>query len=399
MKLNDQKPGFSPCKADFPGLANIVWLNAAHQGPMPMPAIAASHDAIALKSNPSLITDDLFSTVPDQLRSALAKVIGANAEDIVLANSASYGLHLIAHSFKWRHGDEIVAISGDFPSTGLPWMLLERQGVKVRFIETKGLVVTAEEIERALSNNTRIVAITWVHSFTGGVADLDAIGDVCRRHRVRLVVNGSQGVGAKRIHVKKTPIDAMTSVGFKFLCGPYATGFLWLRPGAWPELEPTKAYWLSLMNTEDLSGPIRLPEPPKHFRPSDHDIFCTANFNNYLPWLRSLEYLLDIGFSNIEEQSRALYESLVKAIDPGRYRIMGNPADRTQSNLVFLAPVKGRAACAIVAGLSRRQIYVSERRGQIRVSFHFYNSIEDIYCFAEAVNRLRLKGAKVMGPR
>jgi len=378
--------GFERAREEqFPALTGKVWLNAAHQGPMPRVALSAAHEAVDLKANPASITDDLFSRVPEQGREALARLLGARTEDVILANSASYGLHLLAHAFRWRSGDQVLAVEADFPSTGLPWLLLERKGVEVRYVRSRGRCVTAKEIEAALTSRTKIVAVTWVHSLNGGRVDLHAVGAVCRARGVRLVVNGSQGVGGLELNVEETPIDALTSVGFKFLCGPYGTGFLWLRRGVWPELAPTKAYWLTLMKTEDLQGRVEMPSLPNAFRTRDHHIFAPANFNNVLPWTRCLNYLNELGMADIEARNRELGERLVTQADSDRYEVTSTSGLR--SNLIFLKPKRGQAS-HIVKRLREMGIYVSERCGEIRVSPHFYNTTEDIQRFAEQANRL-----------
>jgi cysteine desulfurase / selenocysteine lyase len=73
----------------------------------------------------------LPSMVPKRLRRALGRLVGTAPEDIILANGASYGLHLIANSFPWCEGDEVVVMEGDFPSDILPWLRMEQiKGVK-----------------------------------------------------------------------------------------------------------------------------------------------------------------------------------------------------------------------------------------------------------------------------
>jgi cysteine desulfurase / selenocysteine lyase len=66
--------------------------------------------------------------VPQRLRKSLGRVLGANEDDVVLANSASYGLHLVANGLDLRRGDEIIVAANDFPSDILPWLRLQEGG-------------------------------------------------------------------------------------------------------------------------------------------------------------------------------------------------------------------------------------------------------------------------------
>jgi len=116
MALPDQS--FGP----FEGRA---WLNAAHQGPLPHAAIAAARRALDSKISPRLIADEDFYEVPNRLRGVLAQFVGGRPEEIVLGNSATYGIQLIANGLTWREGDEVLVPAGDFPATILPWTTLE----------------------------------------------------------------------------------------------------------------------------------------------------------------------------------------------------------------------------------------------------------------------------------
>jgi hypothetical protein len=93
-----------------------------------------------------------------------------------------------------------------------------------------------------------------------------------------------QGGGARPFDVS-WPVDAVLGVGFKWLCGPYGTGFLWVRPDLLRSLNATQAYWLAQMTAADLGREevaVRLPSGPPTAR--TFDVFGTANFFNFKPW-------------------------------------------------------------------------------------------------------------------
>jgi cysteine desulfurase / selenocysteine lyase len=227
--------------SEFGPFEDRVWLNTAHQGPLPRPAVEATVQAAALKATPHRIGDDDFRAGPSRLRSLLGRLVGSPAEEIVLGNSTSYGLHLIANGLPWEDGDEVLVIEGDYPATVLPWRRLAGQGVRVRPLSPADGLLTADELSAAVGPNTRLLAVTWVDSFTGRALDLDALGAVCRRAGIVLVVNASQALGARAIDVQRTPVDAVVSCGYKWLCGPYATGFAWLHPTLRPRSSSSAA--------------------------------------------------------------------------------------------------------------------------------------------------------------
>ncbi len=82
---------------DFAPFEGRVWLNCAHQAPLPRCAAEAAREAVSWKERPWELTTARFTGVPQRLREALARLIGAASRDVILANSASYGLHLLAN--------------------------------------------------------------------------------------------------------------------------------------------------------------------------------------------------------------------------------------------------------------------------------------------------------------
>jgi selenocysteine lyase/cysteine desulfurase len=355
-----------------------VWLNTAHQGKLPRRAAEALQEAVGWKLRPrELTTADRFTEVPRRLRAGLARAIGAEPEDVVLANSASYGLHLIANGLDLGRGDEVVVAANDFPSDILPWIPLRERGVRVRMIEPDGEVLTPEELAAALTERTKAVCLTWVHSFSGRVLDVEAVGSLCRDAGVWFVLNGAQAVGIRPIDVMKAPVDALTSVGFKWLCGPYGTGLCWLRRELHDSLTPTKLYWLSALTSEDLAAPTIDVASVEPRRAGRYDVFGTANFFNFVPFTAAVELMLEIGIDEAARYVDTLVERLVTGIDRERYRLVSAEAPGERSSLVTVEPLKEPAE-RVLERLREAGVYCAHRRGRVRVSPHVYNSPDDI---------------------
>jgi len=373
--------------SDFASFEGHIWLNCAHQGPLPSCAARAASEAIAWKERPWELTSERFRDVPERLRGALARLIGADANDIVLANSASYGLHLIGAGLRWRARDEVLVMETDFPSDILPWLRLEKHGVTVRRERPRGHVFEPDEIAKCLSPQTRLLCLTWVHSFSGWAIDIDAIGRLCRSRNVTFVVNASQAIGAAAFDVAAAGVDAVVSVGFKWLCGPYGTGFCWLDPRLRQQLDPPKAYWLSMFTADDLSGSIdvRLRHDSSA---SALDIFGTANFLNFVPWTASVEYLLTRGIPAIAAYDQALLDRFFEALDRNRYDVISPAHGSQRSTLIVLRHrLEGHTERAFQA-LQAARIHIAIRSGNIRISPHLYNSAHDIDRLVDVLNAI-----------
>ncbi len=363
---------------DFGPFDGRVWLNCAHQGPLPCTAAEEAREAVAWKLRPFELTAERFAEVPARLRRALGHLIGVPADEIILGNSASYGLHLLANSMPWKEGDEVLLVRGDFPSVLLPWLTLESRGVRVRYVEPARHLPDAEELSAALTPRTRLFCTTWVHSFSGTACDLRELGAVCRANGTRFVVNASQALGARPFD-STLPVDAVLGVGFKWLCGPYGTGFLWMRPDLLQSLRIHQAYWLAQMTADDLgkedSDP-RLPEGPPTARRCD--VFGTANFFNFKPWAAAIEYLLSVGIERIAEHDQRLVQHLLDGLDPAKFDILSPREPASRSTLVFLSHKESDRNRRLYEHLRANKIDVAYRRGMLRLAPHLYNTMDDM---------------------
>ncbi|MBK8177052.1 MAG: aminotransferase class V-fold PLP-dependent enzyme [Rhodospirillales bacterium] len=364
---------------DFPDLASQHWLNCAHQGPLPACARAVAEEAVRWKAQPWELTSARFAGVPARLKAAIGRLIGAAPEEVILANGASYGLHLLANGIPWQAGDEVLAMEGDFPTDILPWTGLEPRGVTLRLLAPRGRVLDAGEIAAAIGPRTRLLCLTFVHSFSGWAIDLAAIGAVCRERGVLFVVNASQALGARPFDVGSAPVDAVVSVGWKWLCGPYATGFCWMRPELLGQLTYNQNYWLSVLSAEDLGREVLdLITPRGDPGARRYDIFATANFFNFVPWTAAIEFLLERGIEAVAAHDQRLVQRLIDGLDGDRYRLLSPRAGPQRSTLVFIAPHERAQTRAIADALAGARVHVAVRAGALRLAPHLYNTEADI---------------------
>ena len=345
--------------AEFGGFGGRLWFNTAHQGPLPAAAVAAARVAAELKAAPHRLADTDFAEVPERLRTTLARLVGGAPEEIVLGNSTSYGMHAVANGLTFAPDDEVLVIAGDYPATVLPWQRV-----------TKVRAVPADELADAIGPRTRVVAVTWVDSFTGRALDLATLKAACADAGALLVVNGSQAVGARSVDL--STVDVLVSCGYKWLCGPYGTGFAWIRPEVLMKLKPRQAYWLAMHAGRGLDvmrdTTLRTDLGVRAF-----DVFCPADFGNTLPWLASLDLLLDIGIDAIAEHDQHLVDRFVSGLDRDRYRLVSPAAGPTRSTLVVLSAVDGDTAARHHV-LTEAGVDTAFREGNLRLSMHLFNT-------------------------
>lgn len=376
-----------PLSDEFGPFDGRVWLNCAHQGPLPRPARIEAEAAIAAKVNPSALDDESFFDVPERLRGLAAQLIHASPDDVLLANSTTYTLNLVAQGLTWQDGDEVICVDGDFPATVLPWVALEDRGVRVTFLRAPDPHVDAGRLTEAIGPRTRVVCLSWVFSFFGNAVDLESLGAVCRERDVWLVVNASQAVGARALDVRTIQADAIACCGWKWLCGPYATGFGWLSEALRAKLRNPQPHWIRQREASRADPAINYALAQDRAA-RQLDVFANANFFNFRPLAASLEHLLTVGPERIERHDQALVEHLLDNLQGTHYEVLSPREEPERSTLVFLSHRDGNRNAEIHGALREEGIDIALREGRLRVSPHLHNSSADIDRLTEALARL-----------
>ncbi len=139
-----------------------------------------------------------------------------------------------------------------------------------------------------------------------------------------------------------------------------------------------KLYWLSALTADDLAGEtLDLEQIEAPVAVSRHDVFGTANFFNFAALAASTGLVNETGIEQIYAHNLELADRLVGGIDPSRYEIQPRGVIERRSAILFLRPL-GRSSDDVGQRLSEAGVDVARRRGMIRVSPHFCNTVDDI---------------------
>lgn len=354
-----------------------VWLNAASEGPLPVAAQEALFEACRWKSSPHHLTFERFRNVPLNLKQALGGLLGVSAFDMILGNSASYGIHLLTQGWPFNEGDHVLVMRNDFPTDILPWMALREKGVSVIQLPHSGPVLTPVELREGLTDTTRIVCLPHVHTFSGQTLDIGGCLKVCEDRGIDFVVNVSQSAGAMPLNFDIQKTSVVLGAGYKWMLGPYGTGFCWIRPEIREKLNNNQVYWQAAMAPADFES-----EDDLELRPGSSarrfDMFATANFFNYVPWTESIRLLQEIGVDNVYAHIQSLLSHL-QARWPDQYDIVTQPeTNLLQSNLLIFSHRDPGQNQALYKYLTENRIYLALWKGLLRVSPHAHNDTRDM---------------------
>jgi isopenicillin-N epimerase len=173
---------------------------------------------------------------------AAASYLGADPTDIALTDSTTMGLGLLYTGLILRPDQEILTTQHDFYATHEALRLAaQRSGAGLRQIALYQRIesVTADEIVQSVaqgvSDRTRVLAVTWVHSSTGLKVPIRRIADVLATvnaqrdvsERVLFCVDGVHGFGVESARVADLGCDFFVAGCHKWLFGPRGTGLVW----------------------------------------------------------------------------------------------------------------------------------------------------------------------------
>lgn len=363
---------------------DIVYLNHAAISPLSNDVRSAMEHFLDERNRRSIDNFYIWMETAERTRTMIANLIGSSSEErITFMGNTSDGLSAVAEGLDWSNGDEILLNTAEFPSNVQPFRILEKQGVRVRYIDTdKAGKVTPERVEESITQKTRLFSISAVQYLSGFKADLESIGKICRENDIIFCVDGIQALGAVDVNVEKCNIDALASGCHKWQMAPMGTGYLYVSESLADRLKPSKTGWLSVEEPWELSNFNQEWLPV-----SSHLETGTMNMIGITGLHASLEYMRDIGLDTIYNEIGGLSDYLIDRIKMNDKVHLLTPDDaRHKAGIVTFSLSNGDPE-EIIDKMGKRSITISVRQGFIRISPHFYNTFEELDLMLEILTR------------
>jgi isopenicillin-N epimerase len=363
-----------------------------------------------LDANPVDTVEESAFSPPDQnlgvrAAAAVARYIGASADDVVITNSTTQGLAIAYHGLPLGPGDEILNTAHDhLVHLETVRLVSERSGAtarRVRLFEghdasaatPEGLVRTLRD---AISPATRVLGVTWVHSSNGlklplrplaaAVAEVNQAREPGRR--VTLLVDGVHGLGADDPRVTETGVDVFVSGLHKWMLAPRGTGMVWARPGLWARMRPLHVSF----SAEELYIAWMQGRPPRP--PVKASWFGIGGFQAYEhTWAipAAVELHEGIGPARVKERIQALNGRLRQELEAMPHVRMRTPKDPTLCAGLTAFEVDGLSPDEAVKKLREQRVIASTSPytpTYARLSFGIANSEADVDRSVAAVRGL-----------
>lgn len=313
-------------------------------------------------------------------RSAAARLVGADPDDVALTQNTTHGMNLGVASLDWREGDEVLSTTTEHPGCLAPLHALERRfGVRLNLISPP---VNVEKVLEAITPRTRLVALSHVDWTTGEVFSLREICAAARERGILTLVDGAQSVGNIPVDAPATGADMYAFTGHKWVLGPEGMGALYVRPDC--EVPSYNVGYASVAegSTFDIEGNYELRGGARRFEASTMSPILAAGFAAAAEAVheRSIE-----GFEEIQHRANSLMDLLSELP-----RVTLRSPRPAQSGLVSFEIEGIEPKDAVKRLLEQRFVvrFIPAPNSYVRVSTHLFNTSEELEALARAVGEL-----------
>jgi cysteine desulfurase family protein len=334
--------------------------------------------------------------VVDETRELVARLIAApEIKRVIFTSNGTEALNLGLKGLL-RPGDHVITSSIEHNSLTRPLHKLEQGGVEItRLPPSEGGVVSAQALEEAITEKTRLIAITHASNVDGAIQPIEEYGARARKHDVILMVDAAQTAGKYPINVQAGNIDLLASSGHKGLFGPPGTGVLYI--GDRVDLEPLLEGSTGTHSQQE-EQPVGLP---------DRYESGTLNSVGISGLGAGLKFIFDEGLDRIRAHEQQLTDMLIEGLSGIRgLNIYAAPEGAKQAPVisiniegyepadagaildqVFDIKVRIGLHCAAAA----HKTLGTHPTGTIRLSPGYLNTIEEIETTLQALEKIASK--------
>lgn len=379
-------------RKQIPTTQKMTYFNTGWEGPSPVPVVEAikqraEFEAYNGPSTPEVL--DSGDAIAKQSKEAIAQLINATPEEILLTENTTDGLNVVIPGLDWKPGDEIITCNLEHPSVLMPSYNLTRiAGVKLNILQLSSNSTHDEilsKVKAAFTPRTKMAFFSHIEFSCGLRMPIKEIGKMARERGVLLLVDAAQGPGHIKLDMRDLDADFYSTPGHKWLLGPDGTGALYIRKDMIPKVRPVRVGY-RFAKSFDQAG---------NFEPNTDDIdkfrVSTTSAAIRAGYLEAVRFAQNIGPGVSEERSLKLAAHTKAGLSSIRGVRVTSPLEGPGCTGLVTFSVDGVNPPDVVASLWKKHRVFARAIGYppgIRVSLAYFNTEAEIAKLVEGVHSL-----------
>jgi selenocysteine lyase/cysteine desulfurase len=360
------------CRHRFPIFEQRVYINSCSQGAL-SDAVRASYEQYLADWDEYGAPWEYWVERQEAARGAFAGLVNAEPDEVAVTTSLSAGVSALASGLRFTRRSKVVLTDWEFPTIGQIWHAQEARGARVVHGST------AEELDRLIDDDTLLVSITHVSYRSGAMTDVSRLVELAHERGALVLLDAFQSIGSLPVDVKELGVDFLGAGVLKYLLGSAGLGFFYCRRDLVERVWPTQTGWFA---DENIFAMDHTDYSPAH---------TAARFQSGTPpvpaiyaGIAGIELMQEIGIAATRAHVNELNEHFAAGLEELGAKLV-TPRDLHGA----LMCVKSTDAKALVAALDAEGIVTSDRDGNLRVSAHCYNTVEDVDTVLAALQKHR----------
>ena len=394
-------------KKEFPIFDNkvhnndLVYLDSANSSQKPKVVIDRIYDFYTKEfSNVGRSVHYLAVTATnlyENTRSSVKKYLNAKYEnEIVFTKGATEAINLVANTFGQKYlneGDEVLLTELEHHSNYVPWHFLKNsKKIKINFSEiNENGEITLESIEKKISKNTKLIALTHISNVTGAILPIKEITALAHSKDIPVLIDGCQGAPHLKLDMQDIDCD-FYAISCHKMYGPTGLGILYAKKKWLDDLPPYQGGG-GMIQEVNKDG-VTYGDLPNKYEAGTMATAQVIAFNE------SIKFIEKIGIKNIERHESELIQYGEEILRKNNsVKLIGNPQNRG-SVLSFnidgihphdIATILDEEGIAIRAGHHCCQILHEKLNltASARASIGVYNTKDDIDKLKESINKCK----------
>jgi selenocysteine lyase/cysteine desulfurase len=364
---------------------SVCYLNSASYSPLPLRTLDAGRAAVERKGTPWTLDWSFASQQYERARAAAARLINADASDIALISSVSYGVATAAKVLAIARGTRVIVLQDDHSSPVLEWHArADAGGFALETVRRPDdgdwTSAVLEAIARPGAAPVSLASISSVHWSDGGLIEVEQIAVALRQQGASFVVDATQSAGVLAMDVRRLDPDFVIFPTYKWLLGPYGRAFLYVarrHQGGVP-LEQTASGRRDVRAENAVYfGDLSYVADARRYDMGERDHFISMEMASI-----GMEMMADWGAAAVTERLAMLTERIADGL---RDTSVQMPQRHVRAPHILSLSFKDGLPKGLTEALASEGVYVAARLGRLRVSPHVYNDDEDAARFVAAL--------------